>query len=42
VRQQAPLDVNAIVHEVLTFEQEALREHGIVVQTAAAAPLPEL
>src|SRR5580765_3077505 len=40
VREKSPLDVNAIIQEALTFEQDDLRKHKIAVQTAPAAQLP--
>jgi signal transduction histidine kinase len=40
VREKIPLDVNAIIQEALTFEQDALRKHKIAVQTAPAVQLP--
>ena len=40
VREKSPLDVNAIIQESLTFEQDDLRKHKIAVQTAPAAQLP--
>jgi signal transduction histidine kinase len=40
VREKIPLDVNAIIQEALTFEQDDLRKHKIAVQTAPTVQLP--
>ena len=40
VRERIPLDVNAIIQETLTFEQDDLRKHKIAVQTAPTVQLP--
>jgi signal transduction histidine kinase len=40
VREKVPLDVNQIIREALALEQDDLRKHRIVVQTAATVQLP--
>ena len=40
VREQLPLDVNEIIGEALAFEQDNLRKHRILVQTAPTVQLP--
>jgi signal transduction histidine kinase len=42
LRQKTPLDVNAIVQDVLAFEHDALRDHKILVQTAPTLQLPDV
>ena len=40
VREKVPLDVNELIREALALEQDALRKHKIVVQTAPTIQLP--
>jgi signal transduction histidine kinase len=40
VREKRPVDVNEVIQEALSFEQDDLRKHKILVHTAPAAPLP--
>jgi signal transduction histidine kinase len=40
VPEKMPLNVNEIIQEALAFEQDALRRHKILVQTAPTAHLP--
>jgi signal transduction histidine kinase len=40
VRERSALDINEIVQEALALEQDDLRTHRIVVQTAPTVPLP--
>jgi len=40
VREKMPVDVNEIIQEALAFEQDDLRKHKIVVQTAPTVQLP--
>jgi C4-dicarboxylate-specific signal transduction histidine kinase len=40
VRDKMALDVNDIIQEALTFEQDELRKHKILVQTAPTVQLP--
>ena len=42
VREKIPLDVNEIIQEALAFEQDDLRKHKILVQTAPTVPLPSV
>ena len=40
VRERIPLDINEIVQEALALEQDDLRKHRILVQTAPTVQLP--